>query len=44
METSIAGGAYLRNMVHLPFFLQNAGLRKVNAAKEIAKTLKAKRK
>ena len=26
-ETSIGGNAYLRNMVHLPFFLQNSGFR-----------------
>jgi ankyrin repeat-rich membrane spanning protein len=34
--TSINGDAYLRNMVHLPFFLQNAGLRKVKAAQTVA--------
>ncbi len=28
--TSIRGDAYLNSIVHLPFFLQNAGLRKVN--------------
>ncbi len=28
-DTSIGGNAYLRNIVHLPFFLQNSGLRKV---------------
>ena len=35
-DTSIGGHAYLRNMVHLPFFLQNAGLRKVKAAQQLA--------
>ena len=35
-ETSIGGHAYLRNMVHLPFFLQNAGLRKVKTAQAVA--------
>merc|ERR1719266_3069404 len=35
-DTSIGGHSYLRNMVHLPFFLQNAGLRKVKAAQAIA--------
>jgi len=35
-DTSIGGHAYLRNMVHLPFFLQNAGLRKVKVAQQLA--------
>merc|ERR1719347_1052433 len=35
-DTSIGGNAYLRNMVHLPFFLQNAGLRKVKTAQQIS--------
>merc|ERR1719347_608610 len=35
-DTSIGGHAYLRNMVHLPFFLQNAGLRKVKTAQQIS--------
>jgi len=35
-DTSIGGHAYLRNMVHLPFFLQNAGLRKVKIAQQLA--------
>ena len=35
-DTSIGGHSYLRNMVHLPFFLQNAGLRKVKTAQAIA--------
>ena len=42
VETSIGGNAYLRNMVHLPFFLQNAGLRKVKVAQQIANNLKVK--
>ena len=28
--------AYLRNIVHLPFYLQNAGLRKVTVAQQLA--------
>eukprot|EP00092_Neocalanus_flemingeri_P001634 GFUD01001744.1.p1 GENE.GFUD01001744.1~~GFUD01001744.1.p1 ORF type:complete len:1748 (+),score=397.63 GFUD01001744.1:305-5548(+) len=39
-DTSIGGHAYLRNMVHLPFFLQNAGLRKVKMAQQVANKLK----
>ena len=35
-ETSIGGNAYLRNIVHLPFFLQNAGLRKVTVAQQLS--------
>ena len=35
-DTSIGGMAYLRNIVHLPFYLQNAGLRKVNVAQQLA--------
>jgi len=35
-DTSIGGHAYLRNMVHLPFFLQNAGLRKVKVAQQLS--------
>ena len=27
-ESNIGGHDYLRNLVHLPFFLQNSGLRK----------------
>ena len=44
VETSISGNAYLRNMVHLPFFLQNAGLRKVKVAQKVANSMKTKRK
>jgi ankyrin repeat-rich membrane spanning protein len=35
-DTSIGGNAYLRNIVHLPFFLQNAGLRKVTVAQKLS--------
>ncbi|XP_075221124.1 ankyrin repeat-rich membrane spanning isoform X1 [Lycorma delicatula] len=33
-ESNIGGHDYLRNMVHLPFFLQNSGLRKVKMAQK----------
>lgn len=32
----VGGHAYLANMVHLPFYLQNSGLRKVAAAQQAA--------
>ena len=35
-ESNIGGHDYLRNLVHLPFFLQNSGLRKVKAAQQAA--------
>lgn len=35
-ESNIGGHDYLRNLVHVPFFLQNAGLRKVKAAQQAA--------
>ena len=38
-DTSIGGNAYLRNIVHLPFFLQNSGLRKVKTAQQTASAL-----
>ena len=41
-DTSIGGNAYLRNVVHLPFFLQNAGLRKVRRAQQLAAAARAK--
>ncbi len=41
-DTSIGGNAYLRNLVHLPFFLQNSGLRKVKMAQAVASNLRAK--
>merc|ERR1719309_953640 len=41
-DTSIGGDAYLRNMVHLPFFLQNSGLRKVKVAQQLSAILLAK--
>ena len=40
-DTSIGGDAYLRNMVHLPFFLQNSGLRKVKMAQQVANKIKS---
>lgn len=33
-ESNIGGHDYLRNLVHLPFFLQNSGLRKVKVAQQ----------
>uniref|UniRef100_A0AAR5PQA6 KAP NTPase domain-containing protein n=1 Tax=Dendroctonus ponderosae TaxID=77166 RepID=A0AAR5PQA6_DENPD len=33
-ETNIGGHSYLNNMVHLPFYLQNSGLRKVKVAQQ----------
>lgn len=39
-ESNIGGHDYLRNLVHVPFFLQNAGLRKVKAAQQAALMLK----
>ena len=38
-DTSIGGNAYLRNIVHLPFFLQNSGLRKVTVAQQLSGTV-----
>ena len=38
-DTSIGGNTYLRNIVHLPFFLQNSGLRKVKTAQHTAAAL-----
>nr|XP_018906405.1 PREDICTED: kinase D-interacting substrate of 220 kDa-like isoform X3 [Bemisia tabaci] len=35
-ESNIGGHEYLRNMVHLPFYLQNSGLRKVKSAQKAA--------
>ncbi|KAG5884855.1 hypothetical protein JTB14_036089 [Gonioctena quinquepunctata] len=35
-ENNIGGHNYLSNMVHLPFYLQNSGLRKVKIAQQIA--------
>ena len=37
-ESNIGGNDYLRNLVHLPFYLQNAGLRKVKSAQQAALT------
>lgn len=35
-ESNIGGHSFLSNMVHLPFFLQNSGLRKVKVAQQTA--------
>ena len=35
-DTSIGGNAYLRNIVHLPLYLQNSGFRKVHIAQQLA--------
>nr|XP_022916026.1 kinase D-interacting substrate of 220 kDa isoform X5 [Onthophagus taurus] len=35
-ESNIGGHSYLSNMVHLPFYLQNSGLRKVKVAQQTA--------
>lgn len=35
-ESNIGGHNYLSNMVHLPFYLQNSGLRKVKVAQQTA--------
>ncbi len=34
-DTSISGDAYLRNLVHMPFFLQNVSLRRVAVAQQV---------
>ncbi|XP_025154108.1 kinase D-interacting substrate of 220 kDa B isoform X1 [Harpegnathos saltator] len=39
-ESNIGGHDYLRNMVHLPFYLQNSGLRKVKVAQQTAQHCK----
>jgi len=33
-DMNFSGHDYLKNMVHLPFFLQNSGLRKVKLAQK----------
>lgn len=35
-DSNIGGHSYLNNMVHLPFYLQNSGLRKVKVAQQTA--------
>lgn len=35
-ESNIGGWDYLRNMVQLPFYLQNSALRRVKAAQQAA--------
>lgn len=39
-EPNIGGHDYLRNVVHLPFYLQNSGLRKVKVAQQTAQHCK----
>lgn len=39
-ESNIGGHDYLRNLVHLPFFLQNAALRKVKHVKMLENSIK----
>ncbi|XP_011263943.1 kinase D-interacting substrate of 220 kDa B isoform X4 [Camponotus floridanus] len=39
-ESNIGGHDYLRNIVHLPFYLQNSGLRKVKVAQQTAQYCK----
>ncbi|XP_066960027.1 kinase D-interacting substrate of 220 kDa B isoform X4 [Macrobrachium rosenbergii] len=41
-ESSISGHDYLRNIVHLPFYLQNSGLRKVKQAQQAAERSKSR--
>ncbi|XP_033219182.1 kinase D-interacting substrate of 220 kDa isoform X2 [Belonocnema kinseyi] len=40
IDSNIGGHDYLRNMVHLPFYLQNSGLRKVKVAQQTAQHTK----
>lgn len=40
-ETNIGGHDYLRNLVQLPFFLQNSGLRKVKIAQKCSQQRKS---
>ena len=41
-ESNISGHDYLRNIVHLPFYLQNSGLRKVKQAQQVAERARSK--
>ncbi|KAG0717264.1 Kinase D-interacting substrate [Chionoecetes opilio] len=41
-ESSISGHDYLRNIVHLPFYLQNSGLRKVKQAQQAADRMRGR--
>lgn len=34
-ESSFSGHDYLRNLIHLPFYLQNSGLRKIKLAEQV---------
>lgn len=40
-ETNVGGHDYLRNLVQLPFFLQNSGLRKVKLAQKCSQQRKS---
>ena len=40
-DANVGGDDYLRNLVHLPFFLQNAALRKVKHVKMLESTMKS---
>jgi len=40
-ETNIGGHDYLRNLVQLPFFLQNSGFRKVKVAQKCSQQRKS---
>lgn len=35
-DSNVGGHNYLNNMIHLPFYLQNSGLRKVKIAQQTA--------
>lgn len=41
-ESNISAHDYLRNLIHLPFYLQNAALRKVKHVKMLESSLKKK--
>ena len=41
-ENNISGYDYLHNLVHLPFYLQNSGLRKSKLAQQTANALMKK--
>ncbi len=40
-ETNVGGHDYLRNLVQLPFYLQNSGLRKVKLAQKCSQQRKS---
>ena len=39
-DANVGGQDYLRNLVHLPFYLQNAALRKVKQVKMLETSMK----